>query len=70
MRPMESKMTDYVSEYGDGTYTDYDQIGATHVFDYHTVAALNLWQRDGRWGEAQLIDWATTFWVKDDYYIA
>lgn len=59
----------YESIYGgDGTYTDYDQAGASHVFDWHTNLCLNKWQREGRWGEAQLLDWATTFWVKEGYW--
>lgn len=50
------------------TYSDYDQTGGAHVFDYFTWKYLIIWQKEGRWGESHLIDWATTFWVKEGYW--
>jgi len=61
MRPMEIDMADI-------THADYDQTGGSHVFDYYTWKWMIHWQKEGRWTEAQILDWTTTFWVKEGYY--
>lgn len=50
------------------THSDYEQTGGAHVFDYYTWKWMIHWQLEGRWGEAQIIEWATTFWDKDGFY--